>query len=788
MKNAGTGERLRIRGTVQGVGFRPTVWRLAQRLGLRGRVWNDAEGVVVELWGEAAQRRRFLRSLHQELPPLARIEGIENTPLTGEPPDGFAIVASREGEVHTGVPADAATCSHCLREIFDPRDRRHRYPFTNCTHCGPRFSIVRAIPYDRANTSMAVFPMCPRCRAEYEDPADRRFHAQPNACPDCGPRLWLEQAGGAPLPGDPLAEAVRILKQGGILAVKGIGGFHLACDAGNEQAVAELRRRKNRYRKPFALLARDLEMMGRHARLEPGAEEPLRSSAAPILLLPKAGEPLAPSLAPGQHNLGFLLPYTPLHHLLMAQLERPLVLTSGNRSEEPQCIGNDEARQRLAGIADAFLLHDREILTRLDDSVARVMAGRPRLLRRARGYAPEPLPLPAGFGRTPRVLALGAELKSTFCLLDRGRAILSQHLGDLAEARTWREYRRMLQHYRDLFRFTPELVAVDLHPDYLATRFGQELAAELGVPLVEVQHHHAHLLATLAEQGHGREQGPVLGVALDGLGLGDDGSLWGGEFLLADYRGYQRLAALPAVPMPGGEQAVREPWRNTFAHLEQALGWERVKRAFGDLELVRWLEQRPLEALRQMMARGLNAPPASSAGRLFDAVAAALDVCRESAPYEGAAAMELEALAAPRMEEAAEAGYPLEISNGVAGYRPLWNALLQDLARGTPAPVIAARFHAGFGRAVADTAIGLCRSRGLERVALGGGVFQNRLLLEAVVERLERAGLEVLVPARVPMNDGGVSLGQALAAAALAHDRAGLEHVVPAGENDGSHS
>jgi len=759
------GERIRIRGVVQGVGFRPVVWRLARGLGLRGRVWNDAGGVVVELWGGGGGIGRFLERLEEEAPPLARIEGVERAPLEGEAPPAFTIVASRGGEVQTGVPADAATCPDCLREVLDPADRRHRYPFTNCTHCGPRLSIVRAIPYDRANTSMDAFPMCTACRAEYEDPADRRFHAQPNACPECGPQLWLEDREGKRLDGDPLVRAAALLREGKILAVKGIGGFHLACDAADEAAVAELRRRKGRYRKAFALMARDLKMVERHAAVEEAARRALCSRAAPIVVLPAAGEALAPSVAPGQNTLGFMLPYTPLHHLLLRELEGPIVLTSGNRSEEPQCTGNDEARERLAGIADAFLLHDRDILTRLDDSVARVMAGRPRLLRRARGHAPEPLPLADAFRGMPRVLALGGELKSTFCLLEAGRAVLSQHLGDLEEAATWREYRRMLDHYRELFRFTPEVVVVDAHPDYLSSRLGRELAQELGVPLVEVQHHHAHVAAVLAEQGLPPEAEPVLGVALDGLGWGDDGTLWGGEFLLADYRGYRRLAGFEPVPLPGGARAIREPWRNTFAHLERSLGWERVRREFGALELVQWLEERPLTTLQRMMERGLNTPPASSAGRLFDAVAAALGLWREEIPYEGAAAMELEALAGAHMDDEEAAGYPWDRPDGRLGWKPLWRALLEDLDAGVAAGRIAARFHHGLAAAVAGTAASLCDWHQVEMVALSGGVFQNRLLLEAVTRRLEEAGIRVWIPQTAPLNDGGIALGQAVVAA-----------------------
>ncbi len=756
------GERLRIRGLVQGVGFRPTVWRLARALGLSGRVWNDAAGVVVELWGTRAARDAFVRELSRQAPPLARVDAVERCPLAGVSPEGFHIVPSRGGKVATGVPADAATCPDCLREVMDPADRRYRYPFTNCTHCGPRLSIVRAIPYDRANTSMDAFPMCPSCLAEYEDPADRRFHAQPNACPECGPRLWLEAPAGQVVDGvDPLEEAVARLLAGRILAIKGVGGIHLACRADDENAVAELRRRKGRDHKPFALMARDLEQVARYTVLDERAVQALSGRAAPIVVLPASGEPLAPSVAPGQTTLGFMLPYSPLHHLLMAALPVPLVMTSGNRSEQPQCVDNEEARRRLGGVADALLLHDREILTRLDDSVARPMAGRVRLLRRARGYAPEPLTLHPDLAGGPPTLAMGGALKSTFCLLEDGEAVLSQHLGDLEEAETWQEYQRMLDRYRRLYRFTPRRVAVDLHPDYLSTQLGRRLAESLSVPLIEVQHHHAHILACVAE--HGRDpREPVLGVALDGLGMGGDGTLWGGEFLLVEGARFLRLVAFDPVPMPGGVQAVREPWRNTFAHLERALGWEKVRRDHPDLELVRWMEEQPLGLMRAMVHQGVNAPPASSAGRLFDAVAAALGLWRARAPYEGAGAMALESLAA---SATSTQGYPVAFADDRIHWKPMWRALLADLADGVSPSRIAARFHRGLADAVVETASELHAIHRPAAVALGGGVFQNKLLLEAVTEGLGSRGIQVLVPERVPMNDGGLALGQAVAAA-----------------------
>lgn len=762
---------VRVRGLVQGVGFRPSVWRLARACALGGEVRNDGDGVLIRAWGPADSLRGFLERLPREAPPLSRIDSIEVSPLAEAPASGdFVIVESAGGAVRTGVVPDAATCPACLAEVLDPADRRHRYPFANCTHCGPRLSIVRAIPYDRANTSMAAFPLCEECAAEYRDPADRRFHAQPNACAACGPRLWLERADGWSAPQDDPIEAARaLIAEGAIVAVKGIGGFHLACDAASETAVARLRQRKRRYGKPFALLARDLAMVRDYARVSEAEAALLGSVAAPIVVLDRreGAPPLAAGIAPGQNGLGFMLPYSPLHHLLTRELPGPIVLTSGNRSDEPQASDNGDARERLAGIADAWLLHDREIVNRLDDSVARVVAGAPRLLRRARGYAPAPLPLPPGFEAAPAVLAMGGELKNSFCLLKDGQAILSPHIGDLEDPLTHEDYRRSLALYRQLFAFRPELVAVDGHPEYHATLWGQQLASEEAVPVVEVQHHHAHLAACLAEHGVPQDARPVLGVLLDGLGYGADGELWGGEFLLGGYAGFARLARFAPVALLGGEQAMREPWRNGYAQLRQFLGWEAVERRWPELPFVRFLGEKPRATLDRMIARGVNAPPASSAGRLFDAAAAALGLCRAAASFEGQAAIELEALAEAAPEE--RGAYGFEILEGeplTLGWAPLWRGLLDDLAAAVPSARIAARFHNGVIAAVVETAGRLAAGRGVESLVLSGGVFQNRILLAGVTAGLEARGFRVLSPRDLPANDGGLSLGQACVAAA----------------------
>jgi len=752
---------------VQGVGFRPWVWQLARALKLRGSVRNDARGVLIEIWGDSEKLNQFVDHLEQGTPPLSRIESIECSPLVAGQniPADFIIASSRGGDVRTGVASDATTCSECLSEIFDPHDRRYAYPFTNCTHCGPRLSIVREIPYDRANTSMADFPMCPSCQVEYEDPSNRRFHAQPNACADCGPRVWLEKGSGdrLALEGEGvIRKAAELIGEGRILAIKGIGGIHLACDAANESAVDELRRRKKRYHKAFALMARDLEMISRYARVDPTAAASLSDPAAPIVIMSSQGqgETLASGISPGQNSYGFMLPYTPLHHLLMALLDEPVVLTSGNLSDEPQCISNAEARDKLGGIADFLLLHDRDIVTRLDDSVMRLSAGRPRILRRARGYAPQPISLPPGFNGSRKVLAMGAELKNTFCLLGEGRAVLSQHLGDLENASVFREYQRMLEHYQRLYDFEPDLIVVDKHPDYLSAQLGRRLAEERGLPLIETQHHHAHMAACMAEHQLPADTEPVLGLILDGLGYGDDGSIWGGEFLLGDYQEYRRLASFSPVPMPGGAMAIREPWRNCFAHLAAALGWEQVESAYSDLELIQFLKTRPLANLRKMLDKGINSPPASSAGRLFDAVAAAVGLCRERITFEGQAAIELEALSEAYVDDFRSAGYPVDTGGKHLNWAPLWEALLNDLQRGRAPGVIGARFHNGFVAAVSEITAALCSDYLVNTVVLGGGVFQNRLLLEGVSRQLRQQGFAVFAPQRLPANDGGLSLGQ----------------------------
>ncbi len=770
-----SGISIRIRGIVQGVGFRPAVWRMAGECEIAGTVGNDAHGVLIQAWGSKSNLSRFKGLLETFPPPLARVESIEILPITGDAPHlDFQIIGSSTGEAQTGIAPDAATCPDCLKETLNPKDRRTRYPFTNCTHCGPRLSIIRSVPYDRGNTSMDDFKMCEVCQGEYDDPADRRFHAQPNACAVCGPRVWIEDGQGNEIEsmqeGDAVSLAASLIEKGEIIAIKGIGGFHLACDAAQSKTVSQLRQRKKRYKKPFALMAHDVDSISNFARVGEAEEWLLRDRAAPIVILEAEGEPLAPGLAPGQSSLGFMLPYTPLHHLLMDHLKRPIVMTSANISDEPQCFENSSARERLSGIANYFLLHDRSIVNRLDDSVLRNMDGTPRFLRRARGYAPEPLLLPKGFEGAPDIMAMGGELKNTFCLLKDGRAMVSQHMGDLEEMSVLRDYLDNIDLYEQLFDHRPQAIAIDLHPGYLSSQTGRDWSRERGVALIEVQHHHAHVAACMAEHGLPADTQDVLGIVLDGLGMGDDGTIWGAEFMKAGYASYERLARFRPVPMIGAAQAVREPWRSAYAQLRQSLGWQMVADTYGGLDIVDDLQRRPLKTLETMADKGLNSPMASSAGRLFDAAAAILGISRDGVSYEGEAAILMEDMAAPCFTEEKARAYPSSVNGDNCFllelvWDDLWTNLLDDLMRGTDQAVVAARFHQGVVVAVSDLAERLARQHGLSTVILGGGVFQNRLILEGVTETLSTTGLRVHSPRLFPANDGGLSLGQAAIAA-----------------------
>jgi hydrogenase maturation protein HypF len=703
--------RFRVLGVVQGVGFRPFVYGLAGRHGLGGFVLNDGEGVLAEAEGEPAALDAFAAGLESEAPPLARVDSVTSEPVAATGEREFRIELSAPTARTALIPADVATCDDCLRELFDPADRRYRYPFVNCTQCGPRFTIVVGVPYDRPLTTMAGFPLCSECRREYEDPADRRFHAEPIACPVCGPRLSL-----------PLDEAVGLLQEGAIVAVKGLGGYHLACDAANEAAVARLRARKHREDKPFALMTNAPEAL---ASVSDEDLALLGSRERPIVLVRRrADAPVAPSAAPGTAWLGIMLPYTPLHHLLAADFAGPLVMTSGNRSDEPIAFDDEEARERLGDIADAFLAHDRPIHRRCEDSVLR----REFPLRRSRGFAPGALRLPVPAGEP--LVATGGELKSTFCVARGDHAFLSPHLGDLDSEAAYRAFSTDLELYLDMLGVRPARIAHDLHPEYLSTKW----ALDQDVRLVGVQHHHAHAAACLAEHG---ETGPALAVVFDGTGFGTDGTLWGGEILRCDLAGFERLAHLRPVPLPGGEAAIRQPWRTAAIYLELA---------GRPVEFERW------PVVRQSLA--VNAPLSSGMGRLFDAVAAVLGV-REAVSYEAQAAVELEQLAG----EARAEPYEWRFGDGPA----LIASVHDDRAAGRPREEIAAAFHETVAAATAAVCAELS-APGI--VALSGGTFQNLRLLGSTTRRLEESGFRVLSHRLVPPNDGGLSYGQAAVAAA----------------------
>jgi hydrogenase maturation protein HypF len=755
--------RARVTGTVQGVGFRPFVYRLAGELDLGGWVLNDVDGVLLEVDGPAAAVALFLDRMTAQAPPLAIVEGVAVADLPARGEREFRILASPAGGVPTApVSPDSATCDECLAEVGDPGDRRHRYPFTNCTNCGPRLTIVEGVPYDRPLTTMSGFEMCAECRREYEDPGDRRFHAQPNACPACGPRARLVGAdglevdlGGAP---DAVAGAAAALAKGRIVAVKGLGGYHLACRADSEEAVAALRSRKHREEKPFAVMVASLGAARELARLNPAEAELLESRERPIVLVPRRpGAALAAAVAPRAPELGLMLPYSPLHHLLLSESGGPLVMTSGNISDEPIAYLDAEALERLGSIADLFLAHDRPIHIRTDDSVTRVVslagASTTQVLRRSRGFVPTSLRLPVVAARP--ILACGAELKSTFCLAKGDRAWVGHHIGDLENYETLRSFREGVDHFRRVFAVEPGLCAHDLHPDYLSTKYAMEVE---GVELVGVQHHHAHLAACLAEHG---EDGPALGAIFDGTGFGSDGTVWGGELLTGDLRGFERRGHLLEVPLPGGAAAIREPWRMACAWAGAALG----SRPALPATLRGRVEERDWRNCCELVERRIGSPSTSSIGRLFDAVGA-LCGAPARARYEGQAAVELEAMCA-----AGEGGryeMPLlgEGDGLVLDPRPTVRAALADLDRGEAPALVAARFHETVAVGTVDACACLAAEHDLGTVVLSGGVFQNRRLLERVAGLLTAAGLRVLTPERLPPNDGGISFGQAAIAAA----------------------
>jgi hydrogenase maturation protein HypF len=803
--------RIVIQGIVQGVGFRPFVYGQALQWGLVGFVLNDSGGVTIEVEGDAESLNGFQQALQENVPPLARIDMLIAEPIEPRYDSTFSIVESQSGtERQALISPDTATCDDCLHELFDSGDRRYRYPFINCTNCGPRFTIIQDVPYDRDKTTMRMFPMCVDCQSEYEDPLNRRFHAQPNACPVCGPQVYLRDRDGdihnssqsnilveeqpreadksamgtinRPLrvrddeDGDPIAEAVEMLAGGSILAIKGLGGYHLACDALNDAAVRRLRQRKHREAKPFALMVPDVETAGKLCRVSDDEAALLRSHNRPIVLLSQRKDcPVAPDVAPAYDTLGIMLPYTPLHHVLLktfaeyVEVDRPvaLVMTSGNLSEEPIAYKDADAVARLATIAEGTLAHNREIHMRCDDSVTRIAAGDVQIFRRSRGYAPEPIML--SFDLPVPMLACGAHLKNTFCLGKGRQAFISHHIGDLENLETLTSFREGIKHFQRIFGIDPQVVTYDIHPEYLATKY----ALDTTIPTkIGIQHHHAHIASVMAEH---ELEGPVIGIAADGTGYGTDGAVWGCEIMRADLAGFERLAHLEYVPLPGGEQAVHQPWRMAAVNLARAYDNE-LKNV--DIPFVEQLDFSKWHVLSQMIEKQINCPLTSSLGRLFDAVAALIGV-RNEALYEGQAAIELEILARRQQGSIGNENsdiYPFAMRSrdqmpAILDVSQMFHAIVHDIQQGTSSSLIAFRFHRSIAELLVTACVDAREQTGLDIVALSGGVFQNQLLLEMLKLRLEGLSFRVYINRRVPLNDGGISFGQIAVATALMQRR-----------------
>ncbi len=782
MKNQVERVKIHITGVVQGVGFRPFIYQLANHFGLKGWVLNASDGVWIDVEGFPVQVDSFVKAIPQKAPPRARIENITLEKLE---PKGFKTFEIKRSRSEAGkfllISPDIATCRECVKELFDPQDRRYRYPFINCTNCGPRFTIIEDIPYDRPKTTMKKFPMCPQCEKEYHDPMNRRFHAQPNACPVCGPSLILiKRTGGrgqrerfkdfgiegffegwGEVRGDPIKEAVKALRSGQIVAIKGLGGFQLACDATNNEAVKLLRERKKRPGKPFAIMVKDIDSVKEICEVSPEEEALLTSPEAPIvLLLKKEGIPIAEEVAPNNTYLGVMVPYTPLHHLILKDSSMFLIMTSGNLSEEPIACQNDEALRRLGHLADLFLLHNRDIYSRYDDSVNRIFEGKPMLIRRARSYAPYPIPLPY---QSRSILAVGPELKNTFCLTKENYAFVSQHIGDMENEETFEHFQKTIELYKDLFRIEPEIVAYDLHPEYLSTKY----AMELDLPRVGVQHHHAHIVGAMAENNHLE---PVIGFSFDGTGFGTDGAIWGGEVLLATVSDFKRLAHFAYLPLPGGEASIKKPWRMALSYLIATFGpeWPSLK-----IDFVNRVPEAEAKVVEAQIEKGLNSPPTSSCGRLFDAVSSLIGI-RDVAYYEAQAAIEMEMV----VDEKVEGKYEFELAGElgeraaqlseeeslVIDFKPLIKEIVADLEKGLEVSLIAGKFHNTIASLILELTQVFSEKTGLKTVALSGGVFQNYLLLKKVIPLLRQAGLQPLIKRRVPVNDGGISLGQAVVA------------------------
>jgi hydrogenase maturation protein HypF len=790
---------INVRGIVQGVGFRPFVYSLATKHNLKGWVCNTSDDVRIEVEGSAEAIEQFELELQTKAPPLAHIESVT---IEHRLPLGYESFEIRPSQAQEGkyqlISPDIATCQACLAELLNPEDRRYRYPFTNCTNCGPRFTIIEGMPYDRPKTTMRYFQMCPQCQAEYDNPLDRRFHAQPNACPKCGPQVELvDNRGNLVTPtlsgSDPIAAASQCLKEGKIVAIRGLGGFLLACNATNDTVVRELRRRKRRSSKPFAIMVATVDEAKRHCYVSPQEEVLLTSPQSPIVLTRRrADSPVSREVAPHSQFLGIMLPYTPLHHILLRDAGLPLVMTSGNLSEEPIARDNDEALRRLCGIADCFLLHNRDIYSSYDDSVVAVERGTGQLIRRARSYAPCPIHLSF---RARQVLGCGAEEKNTFCLTRDSYAFLSQHIGDMENMETLEHFDRTVSLYKRLFHVEPEIIACDLHPDYLATRYARELS-ESGIKLVPVQHHHAHIASCMADNGL---DSPVIGVAFDGTGMGADGNIWGGEFLVANYHSFNRAGHLQYLPLPGGAAAIKRPCRTAIGYILTLLGDNALNH---DLPVMREADDTEIEVIRRQIERRINSPLSSSMGRLFDAISALLGI-RGEIDYEGQAAVELEMAAhswygeepssviargvhgceaTPKQTEQDSSltlgtrsaisddkeTYPFHIVEDkgirIVQLKDLLLAVIEDLHQGIPNGRISVRFHSTVAQMINETCHLIANDTGISQIALSGGVFQNRLLLRKTISLLESSGFQVFTHRQVPCNDGGISLGQAVVA------------------------
>ena len=770
--------RISVHGIVQGVGFRPFVYRLAVKHNLKGYVYNTSEDVKIEVEGELEAIKQFQLDLGIEAPPLAHIEGIA---ITHHPPIGYKNFEIRHSIAEEGkyqlISPDIATCQACLNELLNPSDRRYRYPFTNCTNCGPRFTIIEDIPYDRPETTMRYFQMCSQCQAEYENPLDRRFHAQPNACPKCGPKVELVDNQGKRVAGsDALASASQLLKRGKIVAVKGLGGFLLACDASNEAAVKTLRERKGRPSKPFAIMVNNVNEIKKHCYVSPEEEELLTCPQSPIVLMKwKAGSSVSREVAPNLEYLGVMLPYTPLHHILLKDTELSLVMTSGNLSEEPIAKDNNEALKRLSGIADYFLVHNRDIYSRYDDSVAIVERGTSQLVRRARSYAPYPIHLTF---KCRQVLACGAEMKNTFCLTRDNYAFLGQHIGDMENMETLEHFDNTISLYKRLFRIKPEIIAYDLHPDYLSTKYAQELSKASNIKLIPVQHHHAHIASCVADN---KLESSVIGVAFDGTGMGSDGHIWGGEFLVADYCSFDRVGHLEYLPLPGGDAAIKRPYRTAIGYVLSLLGKDTLRAIIANgakhprVAFIGEVSEIEIGIIKRQIESGLNSPLTSSMGRLFDAVSALVNI-RGEIDYEGQAAVELEMAAyAYHCEEHSDEAisndresypYRIIVDEGmrIVQLSDILSAIIENLEQGVSSGRISVRFHNTIARMTDEMCRLIADETGINQVVLSGGVFQNRLLLRKTIKLLENSGFQVFSHRQVPCNDGGISLGQAVVA------------------------